>query len=177
MNDQVSANQALRYRRLAFYANDIEQLNQLLLAYVKKSGAHSVLLIDKDGHLVAKQGFTNDLESTSLSALVAGSFATTREVARQLGESEFEVLFHQGKNQSIHIKLIGDRTLQVSVFNKDAKSGMIQVMAKELGKKVGDVIDEIANRKPEESGEQQESLDEGFSSEMKNHLDDLFGDL
>ncbi len=174
---RVSENEALRYRRLAFYSEDIERFNEVLTIFNKKSNARAILLIDKDGHLVAKQGFLQDLDSTSLAALVAGSFASTREVARTLGESQFEVLFHQGQNQSIHIRLVGDRTLQVAVFDNQAKPGMIQVYTKEVAAKVEQILSDIAKRAETEPEDAGPTLDEGFSTEMKAHLDDLFGDL
>ena len=51
----VSENQMLRYRRLAFYAQDIDQFNEQLTAFLKKSSARCVLLIDRDGHTVANK--------------------------------------------------------------------------------------------------------------------------
>lgn len=177
MTDQpVSENQALRYRRLAFYAEDVANLNEVLSAFVKKSSARCALLIDKDGHLVAKQGFLQDIDGTSLAALVAGSFASTREVARQLGEHQFDVLFHQGRSESIHIRLIGDRTLQVAVFDSNVRQGMIQVFAGELATRVEAILDDIA-RRAADGAEEDERLATGFSREMQDHLDNLFGDL
>ncbi len=170
-----SENQALRYRRLAFYSEDVDRFNELLLNFIKKTDAHCALLIDKDGHLVARQGIFADIDSASLSALVAGSFASTREVAKQLGEPEFQVLFHQGTQHSIHITLVGDRTLQVAVFSLQTKPGIIQVMARELAAKVQVILEEIAGR-PQEQAEAPK-LDSEFSDEMKNQIDDLFGGL
>lgn len=173
---RISENEALKYRRLAFYADDIERLNNLLSTGVKKSSAICILLIDKDGHLVAKQGFMQKIDSASLSALVAGSFASTAQVAKLLDEDGFDVLFHQGSSKSIHIRLVGERTLQVGVWPSDIKGGMIQVYTKELAASIGEVIEEIANRS-EDDAPADAGLSEGFSDEMKSHLDNLFGDL
>jgi len=174
---RISENDLLRYRRLAFYSEDIDRFNEALTTFNRKSSARAALLIDKDGHLVAKQGFMKDMDSASLAALVAGSFASTREVAKNLGESHFEVLFHQGQSQSIHIRLVGDRTLQVAVFDSETKPGMITVFTKELAGRIDEILKAIAERQENEPEEDGPSLDEGFSQEMKSHLDDLFGDL
>ncbi len=175
MNDNVSANEALRYRRLSFYAEDVERFNQVLSNYLGKANATCALLIDKEGHTVAKQGFLDKLDTQSLAALVAGSFASTRQVAKILGEPEFNVLFHQGSNQNIHITLVGERTLQVSVFSKNVKTGMIQVLSKELAEQVLNILTEIENRSEEDKP--QEKLSETFSEDIKDQLDNLFGDL
>jgi predicted regulator of Ras-like GTPase activity (Roadblock/LC7/MglB family) len=174
----VSDNEAVRLRRLVFYATDIDIINTALLAFVKKANAQAVLLIDQEGHMVARQGFTSGGgggDSSALAALVAGSFASTREVARILGEKEFRVLFHQGPGQSIHTTLIGDRTLQVAVFNSQIKPGMIQVLCKELAGQLAGLLEEAAKRAPSESETQ--ALGQGFSEAMKDQLNSLFGNL
>ena len=171
----TSENQAMRYRRLAFYSEDVERLNEQLNNFVKKSNAVCALLIDKEGHMVAKQGFIERIDTQALAALVAGSYASTREVAKLLGESEFSILFHQGQDHSILLLLIGDRTLQVTVFSSATKQGLIQVMSTELAQKIGGILDEIANRS--EAEVKTENLESGYSDEMNQKLDDLFGDL
>ena len=172
----VSDNDALRLRRLVFYAADIDRINAVLLAFVKKANAQSALVIDKEGHMVARQGFFKQ-DTSALSALVSGSFASTREVARLLGEPEFRVLFHQGQGQSIHITLLGERTLCVIVFSSAIKAGMIQVLCKELAVQLEAILNEAAKRKPEDQEKQNEGLGKNFSDEMKNQLDALFGNL
>lgn len=175
MSNDVSDNEALRYRRLSFYAEDVERFNEVLSNYLRKANASCALLIDKEGHTVAKQGFLDNLDTQSLAALVAGSFASTRQVAKLLGEPEFNVLYHQGSTQNIHITLVGERTLQVSVFNKNVKTGMIQVLSKELAEQIKVLLDDIENRKPEDGPH--EELAENFTEDIKDQLDNLFGDL
>ena len=172
----MSENQALRYRRLAFYADDIKDINTTLNSFIKKSGARCAVLVDREGHCVAKQGILKDLDTASLAALVAGSFASTEQVAHLLGEQSFAVLFHQGSERSIHITLVGERTLQIAVFMAESKAGLIQVMTKELANKISTLLDTIASRTENEKAPE-EGLKEGFSEEMQSHLDDLFGDL
>jgi predicted regulator of Ras-like GTPase activity (Roadblock/LC7/MglB family) len=171
----VSDNDALRLRRLVFYAADIDRINAVLLAFVKKANAQCALVIDKEGHMVARQGFFKQ-DSSTLAALVSGSFASTREVARLLGEPEFRVLFHQGQGQSIHITLIGERTLVVTVFASSVKAGMIQVLCKEVAAQLETVLNDAQTRKPQEEASN-EGLGKNFSDEMKNQLDSLFGNL
>lgn len=126
--------------------------------------------------MVARQGFFKQ-DTAALSALVSGSFASTREVARLLGEPEFRVLFHQGQGQSIHITLLGERTLCVIVFSSAIKAGMIQVLCKELAVQLEAILNEAAKRKPEDQEKQNEGLGKNYSDEMKNQLDALFGNL
>ena len=78
------------------YEDQIKQIDKALIRIIKESEAKCALLVDKDGHLITRQGFTHTLDTTALAALLAGSFASTKEIARLVGEPEFSVLFHQG---------------------------------------------------------------------------------
>ena len=71
---------------LVIYEEQIEKINQLLTKLIKGAEAKCALLVDKDGHLITRQGFTHSLDTTALAALLAGSFASTREIARLVGE-------------------------------------------------------------------------------------------
>jgi predicted regulator of Ras-like GTPase activity (Roadblock/LC7/MglB family) len=170
----VRENDALRLRRLVFYAADVDRINQALLAFVKKSGAHSCMLIDQEGHLVSRQGFAGDSsDGQTLAALVAGSFTSTRQVAKILGENDFRVMSHQGPSTSIHLTLLGERTLQVAVFPSSIKVGMIQVLCKELSVQMEAILADAAKRAPEPT----QQLGNNFSEAMKDQLDSLFGNL
>lgn len=173
-SDQVSDNDALRLRRLVFYAADIERINQVLLAFVKKANAQSVMLIDQEGHMVARQGFRQgEKNGTALAALVAGSFTSTRQVAKILGDQNFRLMFQVGTETSLSITLLGERTLQVAVFSSQVKSGMIQVFCKELATQLESLLAEAAARPTDPS----QKLGANFSNEMKDQLDVLFGSL
>ena len=148
------------------FANQIDEVNAALLRLLKKAEAKCALLVDKDGHMVTRQGFTQSLDTTALAALLAGSFASTREIARLVGEPEFSVLFHQGKKDHIHISLVGERTILAIVFDDRTTIGMVRLYAKETA----GCIKEIMSAKQEESG----SLGSTFSSSADAKIDDLF---
>src|SRR6185436_14567109 len=122
----------MRQARLVFYEEDIAEINKTLDQFLERSQAKCALLIDKEGHLVTKKGFTKSFNTDSIAALVAGSFAATKQVAALLGESEFYVLFHQGKNENIHIGLVADRALVVVIFDDRTTLGMVRLYAEEL---------------------------------------------
>ena len=172
---QVSANEAMRLKRLVFYAQDVERFQTVLAGFLRKSGASSASLIDTEGHLVARQGLKNQGDPNALAALVAGSFASTRQVAKLLGESDFTSQAHAGKDTSIHITLIGRRTLQVAVFPASIKPGMVAVFCKELAQQIGAILTEAESRP--ESAAPATPIDGGYTQAMKSQLDDLFGDL
>lgn len=154
------------------YEEEIEQIDKVLTRLIKEAEAKCALLVDKDGHLVTRQGFTHTLDTTALAALLAGSFASTKEIARLVGEPEFSVLFHQGKRDHIHISLIGERTILVVIFDDRTTIGMVRLYAKEIG----ETLQEILSNAGKKSREQGLKLDEEFSSSAEDKLDDIFQD-
>ena len=89
---RISQNERLRQDRLTFYKEDVDQIDKLLAEFLRLSGAKCALLIDKEGHLVTKRGELRTIDIDTISALVAGSFAATKEMARLLGEEEEDLL-------------------------------------------------------------------------------------
>jgi hypothetical protein len=73
---------SLRSTRLVFYKEDIEVIGKSLNAFLKNANAHCALLVDKDGHLVTREGESMTFDVDTISALVAGSFAATKQMAK-----------------------------------------------------------------------------------------------
>jgi predicted regulator of Ras-like GTPase activity (Roadblock/LC7/MglB family) len=159
----------LSQEQQVLYEDQIKQIDNALTRIIKESEAKCALLVDKDGHLITRQGFTHTLDTTALAALLAGSFASTKEIARLVGEPEFSVLFHQGKRDHIHISLIGERTILVVIFDDRTTIGMIRLYAKE----VGDSLKGILESKPEHAGSSVE-LGDDFTDSADEKLDDIF---
>ncbi|MCW8133801.1 MAG: roadblock/LC7 domain-containing protein [Planctomycetota bacterium] len=161
----------MRKARLVFYEEDIEEINKILEGFLERSQAKCALLIDKEGHLVTKKGFTKSFNTDSIAALVAGSFASTREVAKLLGETEFSVLFHQGKNENIHIGLVAERALVVVIFDDRTTLGMVRLYAEELTQKLTEtMLASMEKNKDKDSGVSQE-----YQQAAESALDDFFG--
>lgn len=171
----INNDDMLRYRRLIFYSEEIDKINELLSDFLDSSQAKASLLVDVEGHLVTKMGYTKSLDTESLSALIAGSFASTRQVAHILGEKEFAEIYHQGENDSIYISLIRERSMVVVIFDTRTTIGMVKFYLEELSEKIGEVMQQ-AEQKMEsgETNEQDQLLDENFGDSVKDRLDDLF---
>jgi predicted regulator of Ras-like GTPase activity (Roadblock/LC7/MglB family) len=162
----------LTQEQQVLYEDQIKDVDRTLAQIIKESEAKCALLVDKDGHLITRQGFTHTLDTTALAALLAGSFASTKEIARLVGEPEFSVLFHQGKKDHIHISLIGERSILVVIFDDRTTIGMIRLYAKEAIDKLLAILEQ------ERSDTQNEEVDLGdeFTNSAEATLDDIFQD-
>jgi predicted regulator of Ras-like GTPase activity (Roadblock/LC7/MglB family) len=149
----------LTQEQQVLYEDQIKDIDKALGQIIKESEAKCALLVDKDGHLITRQGFTHTLDTTALAALLAGSFASTKEIARLVGEPEFSVLFHQGKKDHIHISLIGERTILVIIFDDRTT--------------IGESLKKILESGSEGSKVEME-LGEDFKESADAKLDDIF---
>jgi len=167
----MDASEQMRKARLVFYDQDIDELNKILAEFLDRSQAKCALLIDKEGHPVTKKGFTKSFNTESIAALVAASFAATKAVAQQLGETEFAVIFHQGKNENIHISLVAERALAVVIFDDRTTLGMVRLYAEELAQKLTDAM----MRAFERNKDKNEKFGADFADAADQALDDFFG--
>ncbi len=156
---------------MIIYEEDVVKIEALLSKTLKGAEARCALLVDKDGHLITKQGFTHSLDTTALSALLAGSFASTKEIARLVGENEFSVLFHQGKKDHIHMSLIGERAILAIIFDDRTTIGMVRLYSKEVAQELTKIINDVGTS---DDASEAPGLEEGFASSAEERLDDIF---
>ena len=166
--------QRLRKQRLIFYEDDIERINKALENYQSLSKSRCNMLIDVEGHPVTQVGSTDGINLETIAALVAASFAATKEVAKILGENEFTSLTHQGKHESIQLSLVGNRTILTTIFDSEETTiGMVMFYTKELVEKLQGIFEGILNRK----APQKALFDGGGLDDLSGVLDDMFGDV
>ncbi len=149
--------------RLSFMDGELD-------GFLEFSGARCAVLIDREGHLVTRRGDTASASLDTLAALMAGSFAATKEIAHQLGEESFSTLLHQGDEQSIQASLVGERTLLCVVWDERSNAGLIRFYAQETTKRLEQIFEEMA----EGVDAPGEVLSDGYSNEATAALDDLF---
>ena len=75
---------------------DVATLDGVLGDFLKKTESDLTVVIDRGGNVISQCGDMDAMDVTVIAALAAGSFAATRELARRIGEVEFNALYHQG---------------------------------------------------------------------------------
>ena len=171
----MSENKELRETRLVFYREDIRAINRILREFLQLSNAKCALLVDKEGHMITKQGGSRSFDMDTISALVAGSFAATKEMARVLGEDEFSIMFHQGRTDNIQLSLVGDRTLLTVIFDDSTTIGMVRLYANEAAKRLLECFERSRIGEEGPMGESEEEIDDSFTASAQSRLDDVLG--
>ena len=76
--------------------------------------------------MISQCGDHEVMDVTIIAALAAGSFAATKELARRIGEVEFQQLYHQGSGSHIFMNSVDDDTIMITVFGKETTVGLVR---------------------------------------------------
>jgi predicted regulator of Ras-like GTPase activity (Roadblock/LC7/MglB family) len=151
------------------YKEDIDRINRILSHLITESASTYVLLINKDGNLISQVGFSPNINVTTLAALAAGSFASTKAIATLIGETEFSVMFHQGEKENIHISLVDEDVIMVLIFDDRTNLGLVKMIAGQAKSKLSEVLKDVKN-----NGVPDVMPDLYGNEHVSDHLDSLF---
>ena len=96
--------------------DDVATLDGVLADFLKKAEAELTVVIDRGGNVISQYGDMTVMDVTIIAALAAGSFAATRELARRIGEIEFNALYHQGNGSHIFMNSVDEETIMITVL-------------------------------------------------------------
>ena len=123
----------------------IESAGHLLKAleeYLDHSEASYALIIDRGGAILSQLGeIPPSVDPTTLSALAAGGFAATRELAIRVGEHEFSALHQQGKHNQILICSIQEEAMLLTVFGPKTTLGLVRFYSARAVKQIAAILD------------------------------------
>jgi predicted regulator of Ras-like GTPase activity (Roadblock/LC7/MglB family) len=125
---------------------DQAAIEHRLVDFLAKSEAQWSALVDKGGNLFAQSGDTGNLDLSILSALAAGSFAATHELAKRLGESEFTALYHEGHGQHILMSALLHECLLVTIFGERTNIGLVRFYAQQATVSLNDLLEKARDK-------------------------------
>ncbi|MBK8261461.1 MAG: roadblock/LC7 domain-containing protein [Nannocystis sp.] len=132
--------------QLVMYDEELKLIQTIAERLQQDSRAKTILLIDKNGQLIAASGDSKELDTTSLSSLVAGNVAATGGIAKLIKEEEFSGQFHEGKGISVHMSLVGRRIILVVLFDKNTTHGLVRLRVKKATDELTKVFDDLATK-------------------------------
>ncbi len=130
--------------QLVMYDEELKQIQAIATKLQQDSRAQTILLVDKNGQLIAASGKASELDTTSLSSLVAGNVAATGGIAKLIQEEEFTGQFHEGKGISIHMSLVGRRVILVVLFDRNTTHGLVRLRVKKANQDLTRIFEELA---------------------------------
>jgi predicted regulator of Ras-like GTPase activity (Roadblock/LC7/MglB family) len=123
-----------------FTIEDVATLDGILAEFLQKAEAELTVVIDRGGNVISQYGDMTVLDVTIIAALAAGSFAATKELARRIGELEFNALYHQGNGSHIFMNSVDDDTIMITVFGPRTTVGLVRFYSSSAAQKVGELL-------------------------------------
>ena len=151
---------------------DTDAIEECLERLVGDTNANYSMLLDKSGQVIAARGDTQRQDITALGALLAGTFASSREVARLLREKDFRVLFQQGVKENIFTELIEEQWMLVVMFDKRTHIGLVKVLAKRATDELGAILQRVR----QQSRQRDAVISTSFRTSVEDTIDLLFRD-
>ena len=119
---------------------DVAALDGVLGDYLKKTEAELAIVIDRGGNVISQFGDMDLTDVTIIAALAAGSFAATRELARRIGEMEFNALYHQGTSHHMFMNSVDDDTIMITAFGSRTTVGLVRFYAAATAQSVAGIL-------------------------------------
>ena len=128
---------------------DVQELSRVLQELLMKTDASVAMVIDKGGFLITETGEKHSIDTTTLAALSAASFAATQGIASLVNESNFTSVYQQGESYSLLVLNVDEYCLLTIVFKAHISVGAVKYFAESTTKLVGKQMKASHERAPE----------------------------
>ena len=152
---------------------ELATITALLTKLMNDTNATSTMLLDKSGQVVAVQGTGMRRNATTLGALLAGVFSSSREVARLLDEKDFRSIFQQGVQENIYTSMVEEQWLLVIIFDRLTHIGLVKVLSKKASDELGRILERVRS---DTSRTKSSVINLQFRSSVEDTIDLLFRD-
>ena len=119
---------------------DVAMLDAVLEDFLKKTESELTVVIDRGGNVISQSGDMNAMDVTVIAALAAGSFAATQELARRIGELEFNALYHQGNGSHMFMNSVDEDTIMITVFGTTTTVGVVRFYATSAAQRIAAIL-------------------------------------
>jgi predicted regulator of Ras-like GTPase activity (Roadblock/LC7/MglB family) len=152
---------------------ELGTISAVLTKLMNDTNATSTMLLDKSGQVVMVHGSGIKRNATTLGALLAGVFSSSREVAKLLNEKDFRNIFQQGVQENIYTSMVEEQWLLVIIFDKLTHIGLVKVLSKKASDELGRILERVRN---DTSRAKSSVLNVQFRSSVEDTIDLLFRD-
>lgn len=147
------------------------QVSEVLRDLVASTRADFSIFCDANGNPITHAGKAAQINLSALSALAAGDFAATTEIARLIGERDgFKFLFQEGENRNIYLCNVGFNFLLAVIFEKAVALGLIRIFANKSVDRLRQILEKAAQAENKAS----EFLDVEFGALLGKEFDRTF---
>lgn len=142
-----------------------QRINEILQNLLVRAEADAVYLCDHSGTILARQAANDYSNEDNIAALAAGSFSATHELARLIGQPEFDYVFHRGEDASVYMQRGPAGVILMVVFGTVSNPGLVRLYAEETVKELRPILNQM-----EEVEEARQSL-AAMEMELDEHTE------
>ena len=153
----------------SFTEEDFGAITQSLQRFLYESNARCALLVDRTGQLVATVGEQPKFDPTAFATLTAADFSANDQLARLIGETDFNSLFHQGEKESMYLADVTRRVILVVLFDNRTTLGLVRLKMKQSVDELTAIFQAVFERPQVGHGE-----GGGLLSGAEDEIDKLF---
>jgi predicted regulator of Ras-like GTPase activity (Roadblock/LC7/MglB family) len=131
-------------------SDDIAVIDAALGDFLCNSGARLALFIDTGGFIVTLQGQVGNIDTSTLGALAANSFAATQAIAKIIEDQSVTSLYQQGNENSLLIVAVDDFGFLAVVFPAAIGVGSVKYYSEDMVVRVGRQLHIARSRAPDQ---------------------------
>jgi predicted regulator of Ras-like GTPase activity (Roadblock/LC7/MglB family) len=130
----------------SFTEDDFGAITHSLQRFLHECNARCCLLVDRTGQLVATVGEQPKFDPTAFATLTAADFSANDQLARLIGETDFNSLFHQGEKESMYLADVARRVILVVIFDNRTTLGLVRLKMKHTVDELSKLIEQVFQR-------------------------------
>src|SRR5579871_2723770 len=154
----------------SFTEDDFGAITTSLQKFLFESNARCALLVDRTGQLVATVGEQPNFDPTAFATLTAADFSANDQLAKLIGETDFNSLFHQGEKESMYLADVARRVILVVLFDTRTTLGLVRLKMKETVGELNTLFAQVFARSASAA-----SAPQGLLHGAEDEIDKLFG--
>src|SRR5215212_8977549 len=130
----------------SFTEDDYGAITESLNRFLGEANARCAMLVDRAGQLVATVGEQPTFDPTAFATLTAADFSANDQLAKLIGENDFNSLFHQGEKESMYLADIARRVILVVLFDNRTTLGLVRLKMKATVTELTQIFDQVFTR-------------------------------
>src|SRR3954471_15934907 len=136
----------------SFTEDDYGAITDSLNRFLGEANARCAMLVDRAGQLVATVGEQPHFDPTAFATLTAADFSANDQLARLIGENDFNSLFHQGEKESMYLADVARRVILVVLFDSRTTLGLVRLKMKQTVEELTKLFEVVFNRPTQAQG-------------------------
>lgn len=127
---------------------DDAAIAQVLQRFLFDSNARCALVVDRSGQLVTSAGERPTFDMTAFATLAAADFSANDQLARLIGERDFNTLVHQGERESMLLGDVARRVILVVLFDHRTTLGLVRLKMRGAVDELSRLVEQIFSGRP-----------------------------